>query len=216
MVDAPIRRRNLREEVVVILRRRLTTGELVPGQRINESQLSAALGVSRTPLREALLHMEKEGLVVSEPARGFLAAPLSINEAREVFSVLAGLECLALRTSGSLVMRRMAELHDLQAAYEEAPDAATAAELDARWHERLSAACWNRRLLEVTGQYRGIAARYLAASGSVRWPHAASLVQHRAVLDSLDSGDIESAVAALERHWAGTTRELLSGLSRAG
>src|SRR6266540_7271671 len=95
--NGPIRRPEpLRAEVYRRVVRLMTDGELEPGQTITEAGLSKTLGVSRTPVREALLQLEAEGVLQSTPAKGFTVRKLSITEAAELFPILSALEALAV------------------------------------------------------------------------------------------------------------------------
>src|SRR6516164_2816173 len=91
-----INKKPLREDVHALLRERIVSGGLMPGNRLQDVQLAAELGVSRTPVREALLRLEGEGLVESDPNRGFFVAPLSRKEVLEIYPIVWSLECLAL------------------------------------------------------------------------------------------------------------------------
>lgn len=93
----------LREELRQAVLQRILRGVLPPGSRIIESKLSEELGVSRTPLREALLHLEQQGFVRSDLARGFSVEPLSQQEVREIYPIIWTLEGLALRSIGPLL-----------------------------------------------------------------------------------------------------------------
>lgn len=198
------------------LRERLVRGQLPPGQRVNESSLSRELGVSRTPLREALLQMEKEGLVASEPAKGFLARPLTALEVRQVYPILGTLEGLALRLCDEEWKEALPEL---TAALDELARAATAhaaRDLDNRWHSLLLARCPNQRLLELIGMLRRITQRYWLVVLEVEWPFGDSVAQHRAVLDALARGDVIDGALKLEAHWAAGERTLLERLKALG
>ena len=213
-----ITRGSLRDEIIDRLRALLVEGEVPPGGRLNESVLAAELGVSRTPLREALLLLAGEGLVECEPARGFVAASLSLAQARDTLPILAALEALALRSGGGEAVHKLDDLRRLHAGFETAPDIATARAIDERWHALLTSGCSNETLLERIEQLRRLERRLWLATvkAAARWPHPPSVFQHAAVMDAIDDGDVDAACAALERHWTSTTRELLSALTRAG
>src|ERR1041384_548116 len=108
--DAPIRA-DLRRIVL----ERIVRGELAPGVRIKESRLAEELGTSRTPLREALIHLEQEGFVRSELAHGFSVESLSGREVRETYPILWTLEVLALRSSGNVIYSLLGELSKINA-----------------------------------------------------------------------------------------------------
>src|SRR5258708_14999551 len=121
-----IERRPLREQIKDVLLERLGRGEFDPDQAINEVHLAAELGVSRTPLREALIGLEREGIILSERGKGFRFAPMSPQEFRDLTTIVATLESLALELSQpdylkSIAPRLLEEAHafsEPQAAYE--------------------------------------------------------------------------------------------------
>src|SRR4028119_956924 len=89
----------LREQVHHAIIGRILREELAPGARLSDSALAGELGVSRTPVREALLRLEREGFLEVDVGRGFFVKPLSAGEVREVYPILWTLEVLALRTT---------------------------------------------------------------------------------------------------------------------
>src|SRR5262245_11264637 len=95
----PIERRPLREQIREELLRRLDRGDFTAGTDVNEATLAVELGVSRTPLREALITLAGEGVLESNQGRGFSFAPVSRKEFRELCEIVAALEALALDSS---------------------------------------------------------------------------------------------------------------------
>ncbi|MEM6570130.1 MAG: GntR family transcriptional regulator, partial [Planctomycetota bacterium] len=93
----PLTRTSLRQQAASELRSRLLRGDLAPGHRVNETAIAAELGVSQTPVREALLLLERERFLDSAPGRGFTVRPLDPDEVREIYPVLGNLEAFALR-----------------------------------------------------------------------------------------------------------------------
>ncbi len=106
-------RQPLREEVQKEIRARLDDGRLPAGSRLNETHLSADLGISRTPLREALLQLEAAGFLASDMGRGFLVPPLDPGRFKEIQAVLARLEPLALDAAMPYDGQRIMELNNL-------------------------------------------------------------------------------------------------------
>jgi len=195
-------RANLRTDVAESLRHEIVEGRLAPGTRINESQLSLELGVSRTPLREALLGLESEGLIASEPTRGFFVTPLSAREVREIYPIGRELGILALRTIRHLPA---ATLDRLEAINERFAAARTRAEraqqLDDEFHTTLIAACPNRRLLAMLAAVQRSMARYERAYMGDAHDVARSARQHTELIAALRGGDLEAAIATLRDHW---------------
>ena len=199
IVRAPLRRQ-IRERLVEGLLR----GSPPPGSSINESTLSAELGVSRTPLREALLALERERLVSYEPGRGFFVRPLGVTEAAELYPMLWTLEQLALR---SAALRPAADLDALDALNGElrgaAGDPDAMLTLDARWHRGLVEPCTNRRLRETLETMRSQAFRYEYAFAGESGHGFGRVEQHEAITASLRTGNLAAAIETLERHWRG-------------
>ena len=127
MISIP--RQVLHQEVAVRLRQRIVEGEIAPGAKLNERELSERLQVSRTPLREAIKMLAAEGLVELLPNRGAVAAQLSPQDVADTFEVIAGLE----GQSGELAAQRItdAELAEIRALHYEMLAAFTRRDLSA-------------------------------------------------------------------------------------
>jgi DNA-binding GntR family transcriptional regulator len=201
-VRPAISRAPLRSEVRRLLLEEIVRGDLAPAAGINEAELSLRLGVSRTPLREALLALEREGFLESTPGRGFSVSALTRSDAEEIYPVLWTLEGLALRAAWPLKRSRLVQLEQANRRLEAARrDPALALARDREWHALLLADCPNRRLLGMIDNLKDQAARYEDAfmrnSGQV----ITSVVQHRAIQAAARSDDPEKALTLLERNW---------------
>ena len=203
MSTAPaIVRRPIRDQVRRVLLDGMLKGDPAPGSAINESELSQELGVSRTPLREALLSLVGEGFLHATPGKGFCVLPLSAKEVEELYPVIAALEVLALRSSAAPTaadLKRLAAINqDLEGVQN---DAEAALEADDRWHEALLARCDNRRLLETIRGLKYHAQRYESAYMRHSGKIIQSVAQHRAILKSLREGNLDDASRGLEANW---------------
>jgi DNA-binding GntR family transcriptional regulator len=200
----------LRDDLRQRLLDRIITGQFAPGSRINESRLAAELGVSRTPLREALFHLERDGFVRSDLARGFSVPPLETREVRELYPILESLETLALRSIVPLAAIDTTELRrlndELSAA---AGDFARCIEIDAQWHATLLARCPNRRLLALTETLKNHILRYEQVYMRDASLVAQSVAQHAAIIDAIDANDMPQAVDALQKNWLASLDTLL-------
>ncbi len=105
MVFSPIRTANLRADVVAQIRQAIIEGQLKPGDHIIEKMITDQLGVSRTPVREALLLLESEGLIVSTPHRGSFVRTFNRADVHEIFTMRTSLENLA----GELIIKRISD-----------------------------------------------------------------------------------------------------------
>lgn len=210
-MNAPtvVDRTSITEQLERLLLARILDGSLPPGERLNESRLADEFGASRTPLREALSRLHREGLVVSRPHRGFFVADLSAGEARELYECLALLESNALELAGTPDPDRLEELDLLNDRLELARTVSSAIDLNTEWHQLLLSACPNRHLLELVEGVRTKVRRYefaFFAPGPERI--AASVRLHRRILDALAAGDLSTARRALVAHWFADLDEL--------
>jgi DNA-binding GntR family transcriptional regulator len=199
------------------LREMIFDGRLVAGERINEAALCAELGVSRTPLREALKVLGSEGLVNLLPRRGARVATLDAHEIGEVFEVLSGLE----RTAAELAARRMnaaglARLRQLQQRIEQHHQARRRHEYFCQndaLHETIVALSSNAVLKETHARLlaRVRRARYMATLSEERWDE--SVREHAEILTALETGNARLAGELMQRHVARTGEIVCSKLS---
>lgn len=202
----------LHDEVVARVRHLLIEGEIPPGGRVPERDLCSALGISRTPLREALKVLAAEGHVILLPNRGARAAKLTAKDVRDLFDVCEGLEAIA----GELACRRIAEaeiaeiarLHEDMERHYERRDLAQYYRCNRAIHEAIVRAADNPVLSSlydsVTARIRR--ARYLAPMPPEHWRLA--LREHEAILNALQRRDGAGLSHILRRHLSNKRREL--------
>lgn len=210
---ALITRRRLREDVRDALLRMFTRGELTSGSRIKETDLAARLGVSRTPLREALMALEKEGYLESQPSRGFSVLPLTIEEVRETYPIIWSLEKLALELCDPADVD-VDRLKKLNAQLAEASDPAVSKKLDTEFHATLVAASGNARLSQLLETLKLVARRYAAAHMRDERLLAGSRKQHSAIANACARGDLRKAAEVLEEHWRFGMENIIAWLER--
>lgn len=209
-----IERQPLRASISNEIQKRIATGALHAGTSLNEPALAAELGVSRTPLREALLTLEHEGLLEARPGQGWIVAPLTANVAAEVYPMVAALEILALQTSVlPKPSKRLSKLTGINARMLRAThDSFAAQQLDDEWHKLLVADCPNGRLLDTIASLKRVVHRYEYAymrdTGSV----PTSVREHEAIIAALRADDLERATAILQSNWSRAARVLMSWL----
>jgi DNA-binding GntR family transcriptional regulator len=185
-------------EVLELIQR----GDLPPGTRVRDTTLAARLGVSRTPVREALLRLARDGVLDAEVGRGFRVRPLDRAELRDVGAILAELEPLALRLSGEIPPDRLDRLAEITRRLEQTRgDISAAVALDETWHRMLLEGCPNRRLLDLIATLRQVPRRYQHAYLREAGRVSLSTLHHSKLLAALRSGDREAAARLLERRW---------------
>jgi DNA-binding GntR family transcriptional regulator len=196
--DAPA----LPEQVARQLRERILSGVLRPGTFLRPDRLAVELGVSPTPVREALQALRADDMVRALPRRGFVVAPLDRDDVVDLFAVQAQLTGeLAARAAAVLDADGVAALRARAAEVDALMDADVPEELslaEGRFHAALNRAAGARKLAWLVGR----AAHYLPPrfyTDRHAW-RTATVAAHRTLLDALASGDAATARAAMETH----------------
>lgn len=200
----PIIRRTLHDELLDRLRALIVDGELVPGEKVPEKELCQRFGVSRTPLREALKVLAREGLVTLTPNRGAMISNLTLDDLEETFPVMGALEAL----SGEMACANITDaeiteikaLHEQMLAHYESRDLKPYFETNQAIHERILAASRNQTLttlyLSLEGRLRQ--ARYVANMSDQRWAQAVD--EHEQMVAALEARDGGKLAAILKTH----------------
>lgn len=202
--DLSVARDTLQQRVASRLRELLIRGGLEPGSKLNERELCEQLGVSRTPLREAIRLLVAEGLVVLDPGRGAFTPTWSADDISNTFELLGALEGLA----GELAAQRisseeLAELtalqHEMQAAFERR-DLPAYYQFNAKAHDLLSEAARNPVLRENWKQVnsRMHTLRFRSNQDEGKWVKA--LDEHAQILAAMRARDSSAARQLLEQH----------------
>ena len=179
------------------VRNMIVDGSLAPGARINEVHLAARLGISRTPLREALSGLEREGALDNIPRIGWFVRPLTLDEFRQIYPIRPLLDPEALRLAGLPTPARLAALAALNARIGAAGNADAAIALDDEWHRLLIADCPNKVLLELIDRFIARTRRYEIALMREGRSVAAAAATHARIMAALARGDLEGGCAAL-------------------
>lgn len=194
----------LRDVVFNTLRQAILKGELAPGERLMEIQLAEKLGVSRTPIREAIRKLELEGLVLMIPRKGAEVAKISEKSLKDVLEVRRSLEELAIE----LACQRMSEadLKDLADAEEEFKDAIVSgnamriAETDEGYHDVIYNSTRNTRLVQILNNLREQMYRYRLEYIKDEDKRQILLIEHEKIFKALKNRHVAEAKAAVREH----------------
>lgn len=201
------------EQAVTRLRGEIQAGRLIPGQLLSQAQLAEELGMSRTPVREALQRLEHEGLLKSLPQRGWIVRTLDIHEVEEVYAVRKQLELLAVRfasqrhvdedvlVGGEILARQREAVAD-----NAGPDKLHL--LDREFHDSVWAMARSPRLRANLQAVADSAILDPAKSYMQTRPDRTmfSVLEHQAILDAIELRDADAAEAALRQHADNTWR----------
>ena len=194
----------LRDAVFETLREAILKGVLAPGQHLMEMQLAFQLGVSRTPVREAIRMLELEGLVVMIPRKGARVAAISEKSLVDVLEVRRALEELSVRLACTRIERRDLEKLDLvnqkfiRAC--QTDDIVQIAQIDEHFHEIIYQAAGNAKLLQLLSQMQNQMYRYRVEYIKMRERRQVLVEEHRKIIHALAKKDGDAAAEAIHKH----------------
>jgi DNA-binding GntR family transcriptional regulator len=216
---APATRRGLTEEVTDRLRWAILSGALQPGERAAEADLSRRLTVSRGPIREALVHLEQEGLVVSEWHRGARVVEFSKDDVGKLASLRLALEQVAIveavREATQQDFDRLREIIDRMKTMQERGDGEGLVELDIEFHDAIYQAANHERLYAAWTTIRSQVALSLLRRRVVADDYMGLVVpEHTEILAIIRSGREKAARQLIATHLEGAYSRLLAGFDR--
>lgn len=194
----------LRDVVFQTLREAILRGTIKPGERLMEIQLSQQLGVSRTPVREAIRMLELEGLVNMTPRKGAAVAAISEKSLRDVLEVRCALEELSVR----LACERMSweQFEQLRtsnvkfAQVAEGEDITEIAKSDEAFHDIIYYSTDNDKLILLLNQLREQMYRYRIEHIKIKERRSMLIREHQEIIDALRERDSQTAVLVMRRH----------------
>ncbi len=194
----------LRDVVFNTLRDAILKGELKPGERLMEIQLAEQLGVSRTPIREAIRKLELEGLVLMIPRKGAEVAKISEKNLRDVLEVRRSLEELATELACQRITdEQIAELENAQQKFVEAVevgDATQIADTDEAYHDVIYRATNNDRLVQILNNLREQMYRYRLEYIKDESKRQILIVEHDQILKAIKNRHVEEARRSMREH----------------
>jgi DNA-binding GntR family transcriptional regulator len=201
------------------MRRRILDNVWAPGYQALEQEIALQLGMSRTPVREALIRLANEGLVEVIPRRGMRVLPVSLSDMRDIYQILTALESaaaeiLAARKPGD---EELKPLVDATLAMESAlakDDLDAWAAADERFHEQLVNMAGNKLLAEAVFSHWDRAHRARMFTLRLRPKPVSSTHEHMALVERLRRGDAAGAAAVNREHRQRASRELLDIFER--
>ena len=211
-------RPSLAESAYAALKASILEGLLPPGHEAVEQVIADQLGMSRTPVHEAVLRLQHEGFLRVLPRRGVRVLPIDPDDLRQTYEVLIALEGAAaalLAARGAEAAETLATMGDATAEMEAAlgrEDRAGWAAADDRFHRALLAGSGNPKLARLAETAADQAQRARSATAARRPEAVASAQEHAAILAALAEGDPEAARAAVAAHRIRASREILRAL----
>ncbi len=194
----------LRDVVFNTLRRAILKGELEPGERLMEIALANRLGVSRTPIREAIRKLELEGLVIMIPRKGAEVAKITEKDLKDVLEVRTSLEKLAIELAcDRITEEEIVELKDRCKDFVvslKSSDLTEMAEKDVAFHDVIFRATKNARLIQILNNLREQMYRYRLEYLKDSESHGRLIDEHEQILNALSTRDKANAVKLINEH----------------
>ena len=196
--------RPLREIVYEELKMQILTGKITPGTRMMEVELAESMGVSRTPIREAIKKLEQEGLVTIEPRKGAYASQISVKDMVDILEVRQDMEGLAAQMAAyRMTPSQMEELEVIAIAYNKAVEEGNMADMiryDTQFHNLIVESCNNAILTMMINQLQELLLRfrYVYYDNIQRAEKMPS--EHFMIMEDIKGGRSDAARAAAEMH----------------
>ena len=208
----------LRDVVFQTLRQAILRGELKPGERLMEVQLANKLGVSRTPIREAIRKLELEGLVLMIPRKGAEVADITEKSLMDVLEVRKALEELAVQLCcDKITGKEIEELHraadDFRRILKTSDDVTEIAEADVRFHDIIYLATGNQKLIQILNNLREQMYRYRVECIKRKESHPILIAEHEEIIRRIENKEKKEAADIVCRH-IDNQAEVVTGVIR--
>ena len=194
----------LRDLVFNVLRMAILKGELQPGERLMEIQLAEKLGVSRTPIREAIRKLELEGLVLMIPRRGAEVAAISEKRLKDVLEVRKNLEALAIRLACSRMKpEAVSGLEEAEKKFRdsiESEDLVAMAEADEKFHFLIYDAADNEKLQQILTNLKENMYQFRLEYLKNKEARQRLISEHKGIVEAIKAHDVEEAVRIMDGH----------------
>ncbi|KZM49660.1 GntR family transcriptional regulator [Labrenzia sp. OB1] len=204
-IDLPsLPRQRLGDQIADVLRQQILLGQLPPGKNIPERETAAALGVSRTPLREGLLVLEAEGLVEMSPSKSPVVANPTFVEVSNLLLVQSALEGLAgecaCDEASEGEIDKIEDMHKMMLANVQEPDQIKFFQIDMAFHEAIVASTKNASLIKTHKQYHSRLWRVRFLSARHRAARDKAMIDHGRIVEGLRLRDKEQVSSEMREH----------------
>ncbi|MCX7614339.1 MAG: GntR family transcriptional regulator [Clostridiales bacterium] len=205
-----------RTQVFKELEKAILSGELAPGDSLVEMKLAAQMGVSRTPVREALLQLELERLVKHIPNRGAVVVGISEKDIEDIYTLRMRIEGLAARWAAEKItdeeIEDLRSIVELQEFYLQKGDAIQTWHLDSRFHEIVNTACRSGPLRHTLSSFHNYIQSARRISLEIPDRAAFSVSEHRKILEAISKRDMDLSEQAMITHISNARDKFLSSV----
>jgi DNA-binding GntR family transcriptional regulator len=208
MKENKIKRVFIKDEAYERLNKLIVTGELAPMTKIRVADLSEQLGISRTPLREALLRLENDGLIISKANRWTMVAPINIKDALNIYPIISSLECLALKEAFDKIEDK--DIEELEKINEDIKtidlntDLLTKIQLDNLFHKKIIDMSDNVEIYPLIENLKRKVQRMEIFYYDDIQGYSKTYDAHKMIIEFMKERDYEKSIKALRQNWEDT------------
>jgi len=207
----------LSKKVYLKLKKEIIKGSFKPGDKILEGRIAEHMGISRTPVREAIRELAAEGFVTLSPNQGVVVRSVSAENIREVLQIHSVLEGLAARLSCEVINEEgLKELENYVNKMEKLAnkkDLSAYSEVDLKFHEFIVNTCRNKRLIQMRKNISDQAQRYRISSLSIPRRLKESLKEHQKILEAFKTKDPKKVDSASQKHIQNALKNILNNVA---
>lgn len=193
-----------KEKVYDVLKEAIITNELKQNEMINERTLATKLGISRTPIREALHLLENEGWIMTEPCKGTWVKEVTLQDIAEIYQMRLALEPLAVELAihriDDSAYKVLTQLFEKQSKIDLRVDDKTFTDMDMDFHLYIAEISGNQRLMQEMSSFMTIMSMYVIRTIRRAQPYSVPIGEHAAILDAMLQQDIRAAKEAVRKH----------------
>lgn len=206
--DNKIKRVFIKDEAYDRLNKLIVTGELAPMTKIRVADLSEKLGISRTPLREALLRLENDGLIISKANRWTMVAPININDALNIYPIILSLESLALEEAFDHIedsdVEELASINENLKAMVPSEDLLTIIQADNLFHKKIIDMSGNVEIYPIIENLKRKVQRMEIFYYDDIQGYSKTYDSHKVIIENLKKRDLDGSLLALRKNWENT------------
>ena len=203
----------LSRKVYRILKKEIIKGSFEPGDKVLEGRIADQMGISRTPVREAIRELAAEGFVTLSPNQGVVVRSVSAESIREVLQIHSVLEGLAARLSCEVIneedLKELENYVNKMEKFANKRDSSAYSEVDLKFHELIVNTCRNKRLIQMRKNISDQAQRYRISSLSIPRRLKESLKEHQKILEAFKTKDPKKADSTSQKHIQNALKNIL-------
>ena len=200
-----INRTFIRDEVYHSLKHWIINGTLAPGEKLKDKELAVQLGVSRTPIREALRKLDDEGLVEAKANRWTRVTNISLADTKHIYPIISSLESLALQIAfPTLLSKEIEQMKEINSRFEDlmkGDDLYAIVNAETEFHQLFIKAAANQELENILENLKIKYKRIELAYFSQAHLFANSFAEHNKIIEALENRDLDAALNALAQNW---------------